>query len=56
MYEFLAPWGMLAPALCFLASYFPTKTMRRNKLMETVYVAEQTVFLSGEKPRSKLGL
>lgn len=56
MYDFLAPWGILAPAVCFLFSYFHVKNLRRNKLLKTVHVSEPTVFLSGVKPRSNMEL
>jgi len=33
MYEFLAPWGALAPALSALAMYLIVKEKRRQSMM-----------------------
>ncbi len=33
MYEFLSPWGALAPAFCAIAVYFVVGEIRRKRML-----------------------
>lgn len=42
MYEFLAPWGVLAPALSAIAIYFVISELRRKQMLQTIEAPEIT--------------
>jgi|GEM_PF-6498419 hypothetical protein len=43
MYEFLAPWGVLAPVLCAFATYLFVVEKRRVSLMKQVEAPDPAV-------------
>ena len=40
MYEFLAPWGVLAPALSAIAIFFVISEFRRRQMLLTIEAPE----------------
>lgn len=42
MYEFLAPWGMLVPALSAILIYLVVSEIRRKKLLSFIEAPEGT--------------
>lgn len=47
MYEFLAPWGVLAPVLCATASYFLAQNVRRKRQLSKIQAPESLALLLG---------
>lgn len=41
MYEFLAPWGVLAPAICGITSYFIVSNARRRQMLSVIEHRDQ---------------
>lgn len=35
MYEFLAPWGVVAPAVCAVFGYFKVGAIRRKQVLRS---------------------
>ena len=47
MYEFLAPWGVLAPAFCAMAAYLTATEYRRRLALAMIQAPRDARKLSG---------
>ena len=47
MYEFLAPWGIFAPALCAAVTYFLYQKERRKRLLAAIQAPASLALLMG---------